>query len=125
MSETVDDVVQAIRTHLDMTISSGVPLMADASERRDRTHFLSLSQRELRLLVDALATARAALEDVRRSLRVMNELHNLGDAVYEVREREGKGWAGPNVTHYAAAHKDVMDFLDGRALAQEAGDDAR
>ena len=36
-------------------------------------------------------------------LRTLSEVCNLGDHVYEVREREGKGWDGPLVTKWSDA----------------------
>ena len=36
---------------------------------------------------------------------------NLGDLVYNVREREGLGWEGPSVVGWGAAVKAAEDFL--------------
>lgn len=65
--------------------------------------------------LDTIAALRAELADVRRALTTINALHNLGDAVYDVRAKECEGWEGPNVVAYGAAHKVVAAFL-GRAL---------
>ena len=34
---------------------------------------------------------------------VINELNNLSDAIYDVRDRELKGWEGPKVKAYGEA----------------------
>ena len=108
MTDTREALLERIKNdavvHGKVTLSSG----------READYYV-----DLRRVTLAVQTA---LEDVRRALHTMKELHNLGDAVYGVRERECQGWEGPNVTRYAAAHKVVAAFLDGRALAQEAGD---
>ena len=44
-----------------------------------------------------------ALEECAKAVRTIDDLHNLGDAVYVVREREGEGWDGPKVTAYSKA----------------------
>lgn len=36
-------------------------------------------------------------------LRTVNELHDLGDAIYAVRDREGLNWEGPKVKAYGEA----------------------
>lgn len=50
---------------------------------------------------------------LRAALKTMNDLHDFGDAVYAVRESEGKGWEGPGVVAYSAAHQVVRAFMDG------------
>lgn len=49
------------------------------------------------------------IDRVVEAIRTIDRLHNLGDAIYEVREREAKGWDGPNVSAYNAAHKVLRD----------------
>jgi len=56
----------------------------------------------------------AELESV---IVVVNELHNLSDAIYDVREREGEGWEGPKVKAYGEAISKL------RALLKEGGID--
>lgn len=45
----------------------------------------------------------AEVRRLRALIEIVNEAHNLGDAVYDVREREGLGWDGPQVTAYTSA----------------------
>jgi len=36
-------------------------------------------------------------------LATLENIHHLGDYVYDIREREGLGWQGPKVTAWGAA----------------------
>lgn len=50
--------------------------------------------------------------------RLMTNPHlNLGDRVYDVREREGLGWEGPSVKAWSDAVSDAREIL------KETGDD--
>ena len=46
---------------------------------------------------------------------VINELNNLSDAIYDVRDRELKGWEGPKTKAYGEAISKL------RALLKEGG----
>lgn len=48
--------------------------------------------------------------DVLRQL-VSNEHISLGDLIYQVREREGKGWNGPSVIQWGDAVKNATELL--------------
>lgn len=56
-------------------------------------------------------TAEERLKELMSCIVVINELHNLGDAIYDVREREGEGWEGPKVTAYGNALKKLRELL--------------
>lgn len=47
------------------------------------------------------------------AVRTVNRLHNLGDAIYAVRERELQGWDGPEVTEFGNAVAIVKKHLKG------------
>lgn len=56
------------------------------------------------------------LERIVAAIRTINRLHNLGDAIYDVRQREdnivpeGKSsWEGSLVTEYNEAHKALRE----------------
>lgn len=51
---------------------------------------------------------------LRDALKTINELNNLSDGVYAVREREGRGWEGPSVTRYSRAVIVVEAFINKR-----------
>lgn len=54
--------------------------------------------------VTALGTYKALAEaEALKVLRELFDIFPLGDAIYTVRECEGKGWDGPLVTRWAAA----------------------
>jgi hypothetical protein len=46
-------------------------------------------------------------------IRTINRLHSLADAVYDVREREGEGWGGKNVSEYGLAHQELGKLMGG------------
>jgi hypothetical protein len=48
---------------------------------------------------------------VARAAQTMDRLLCFGDRVYDVREREGKGWEGPLVREYAQASLDFDKAL--------------
>lgn len=50
---------------------------------------------------------------LRAALKTMNSLHDFADAIYAVRDAEGKGWKGPNVDAYNAAYQVVWKFMEG------------
>jgi hypothetical protein len=61
---------------------------------------------------DAIAALRALLT---------NEHIDLGDLVYQVREREGEGWDGPSVKAWSdavVAAKDVIRRADSASESQ-------
>lgn len=45
------------------------------------------------------------------SIKVIDSIHDLGDATYDVRERELKGWEGPKVKKYSKAVSDLRKAL--------------
>lgn len=49
------------------------------------------------------------------AVRTVNRIHNLGDAIYAVREREAAGWDGPQVTEYGNAVSTINKHLKGEA----------
>lgn len=51
---------------------------------------------------DSRSLTDAEVIDILRGL-LRNPSMNLGDRVYDVREREGLGWDGPNVKAWGAA----------------------
>lgn len=52
------------------------------------------------------------LRDLLAALKVVNALNDLGDAVYDVRGREMKGWEGPQVVAYGEAVVVVLRILE-------------
>jgi hypothetical protein len=54
-----------------------------------------------------------------RAIRTVNAIRNLGDQVYGVRERELKGWDGPQVKAYGAAVAEIERCL--KVLSTEEG----
>lgn len=40
-------------------------------------------------------------EELARAVTRLDQIHNLGDAIYTVKERESLGWEGPLVTEYS------------------------
>ena len=44
-------------------------------------------------------------------LRGFNEILNLGDLIYAVRDKEGEGWEGPQVTKWAKLHEEMQKLL--------------
>lgn len=55
----------------------------------------------------------AEVAAAREAARVLVEEHNLGDFVYNVRERELKGWNGPKVMSFANAVATLRAFAKG------------
>ncbi len=54
--------------------------------------------------VTALSTYKALAEaEALEVLRELFDIHPLVDLIYDVRDREGKGWGGPLVTRWSAA----------------------
>lgn len=51
------------------------------------------------------------------ALVTINKLVPLGDAVYDVREEEGKGWDGPNVVAYSDACEVIDQWLKANGLS--------
>lgn len=49
------------------------------------------------------------------AVRTVNRIHNLGDAIYTVREREAQGWDGPQVTEYGNAVNTINKHLKGES----------
>ena len=49
--------------------------------------------------------------EILADLAVVNEIHPLGDAVYDVREREGLGWEGPKVVAYGKAVQRLLERI--------------
>lgn len=49
--------------------------------------------------------------DLLAALRDIDQIHDLGDAIYAVREREAEGWDGPKVTRYSEAVEVVKRYL--------------
>ncbi|MGD9643791.1 MAG: hypothetical protein AB7V08_13750 [Elusimicrobiales bacterium] len=47
------------------------------------------------------------------AVRTVDRIHSLGDAVYQVRERELQGWDGPLVTEYGNAVATINKHLKG------------
>lgn len=45
-------------------------------------------------------------------LRDLNEVRDLGDCTYDIREREGKGWHGPLVTKWGDAVARAKKLLE-------------
>lgn len=45
-------------------------------------------------------------------LRKLNQIHPLGDYIYNIREREGQGWTGPKVTAWGKACDRARQLLD-------------
>ena len=46
-------------------------------------------------------------------LHDLNEIRNLGDFIYDIREREGLGWEGPKVQAWSDACKRATQLLQG------------
>ena len=57
------------------------------------------------------------LRELESCIVVINELHSLSDAIYDVRDREGEGWEGPKTKAYSEAISKL------RALLKEGGVD--
>jgi hypothetical protein len=57
------------------------------------------------------------LTELQSVIVVINELNNLSDAIYDVRDRESKGWEGPKTKAYGEAISKL------RALLEEGGID--
>ena len=57
------------------------------------------------------------LTELESVIVVINELNNLSDAIYDVRDREGEGWEGPKTKAYGEAISKL------RALPKEGGID--
>ena len=57
------------------------------------------------------------LKELESCILVINELNNLSDAIYDVRDREGEGWEGPKTKAYGEAVSKL------RALLKEGGID--
>ncbi len=45
-------------------------------------------------------------------LKNMNEIYDLGDIIYDVREREGQGWDGPRVKTWGDLHERMIKLLE-------------
>jgi hypothetical protein len=45
-------------------------------------------------------------------LRQLSQVHNLGDCVYDIRERECLGWEGPKVVAWGKACERAQQLLD-------------
>lgn len=54
-----------------------------------------------------------------RALRTMNDILNFGDRIYDVREREGMGWEGPQVKAYGDACASIQPYLKEGPKASE------
>lgn len=63
------------------------------------------------LPVDNSHTHLGTLQDLISDIRIVNKLHNLGNAIYDVREREGEGWKGKKVTDYSNAVSRIMKII--------------
>lgn len=61
-------------------------------------------------VVDATFDPVSDLKDTLRAL-LTNPHLNLGDLVYQVREREGLGWEGPAVTAWSAAVNKAQELV--------------
>ena len=61
--------------------------------------------------------AQGRLAELESVIVVINELHNLSEAIYDVRDRELKGWEGPKTKAYSEAISKL------RALLKEGGVD--
>ncbi len=46
------------------------------------------------------------------AVRQVNELHSLGEAIYDVRDNEDLGWEGPQVTAYSVAVAEIERILE-------------
>lgn len=51
-------------------------------------------------------------------LRALNEVHDLGDYVYDIREREMEGWNGPLVTKWGNAVARAKELLNENCEAK-------
>ena len=69
------------------------------------------TERETNLACELQAT-RAALRGL-----MTNPHINLGDLVYDVREREGKGWDGPDVKAWSDGYAIFRHHADGQIRA--------
>lgn len=49
------------------------------------------------------------------AIRAVNRIQDLGDSIYEVREREGLGWEGPLVTEYNKSVEIIKKHLGGKS----------
>lgn len=52
------------------------------------------------------------MRDIEKCLRIMNDCHDFGDAVYDVKEREMEGWGGPKVTAYANSLRELKELVN-------------
>ena len=57
------------------------------------------------------------LSELQSVIVVINELNNLSDAIYDVRDREQEGWEGPKTKAYSEAITKL------RAVLKEGGID--
>jgi len=49
------------------------------------------------------------------ALRDLYEVHNLGDFIHEIRESEGLGWEGPQVTKWRDTCRKAKKLLQNRS----------
>ena len=56
-------------------------------------------------------TVEERLRELESCIVVINELHSLSDAIYDVRERELQGWKGPKVKAYGEALNKLQELL--------------
>jgi hypothetical protein len=52
------------------------------------------------------------MNEALKLLHDLNEICNLGDLIYHVRENEGLGWGGPNVVAWGNACKRMEELLE-------------
>lgn len=50
-------------------------------------------------------------DDLREALQALDDL-GAEDTIYDLREREGKGWDGPQVTAFADAWETIHKYLE-------------
>lgn len=51
------------------------------------------------------------LRELESVIVAINKLHNLSDAIYDVREHEGEGWEGPKTKAYGEAINKLRELL--------------
>lgn len=47
-------------------------------------------------------------------VREINDIENIADRIYDVREREGKGWEGPKTMRYGELVTELEARLKGK-----------
>lgn len=78
----------------------------------------SPDQRRLNSTIEALREDKRQLQDENKRLRdalkalMTNPSIDLGDMIYNVKDREGKGWEGPDVTAWGKALIEARKLLE-------------